>query len=1406
MGIGVLGPVVCDGGIAFGRRDRAVLTALAIRVGQPVSGDQLTEAVWGENPPRSAHKSLQGCVFRIRQALGSDVIRTSPQGYLLTLPADDVDSRRFERLLARGRELLSLGEPERAAYLLGEALSLWRGSPFQDVELSHLAAIEAERLEELRREAEELRVEASLRTGRHLDVLATAEAMVKAAPLRERRWQLLALAQYQAGRQTEALRTVHRVKRVLAEQLGIDPGPELAALEEAILRQDDSLLAGAPVATTGACPYPGLLPFDLDDHEAFFGRDDDARACLDILRGRGAVSVVGPSGSGKSSLAKAGIAAALRLEGQRVFVITPGNDPKATLAALPRPSERTVLVVDQAEEVFALCRNESARAAFLVGLVRWSERGRLVVAMRADRLAEVSAYPDFARLVERSLYLLGAMTEDGLRAAVEAPARQAGLLIEPGLVDLLVSEVAGTAGALPLLSHALMETWKRREANTLTVEGYAASGGIRGAVAQSAEAVYAGIGPEQRVVLRDFVLRLVSSGTQGEPVRARVPRRLFSAEPDHQQLIDLLVGARLVTSDAGVVEIAHEALARAWPRLRAWLDEDMEGQRIRQHLTAAADAWDTLGRPDSELYRGVRLTQALQWRERADTRLTATELAFLDAADRNEQSERRAEQVRARAQARLIRRLRAVLAVAVVLLVVALAAGLTAFQQRDLAQDSAAAATAAETSAEARRAGASALITDDLDESMLLAVAGVRLDDSPETRSSLLSALGRHPEVIASTELSGEEVLSFDVSPDRDTVATYDMENRVRLYDLATGARLADFQAGDPARLAWISGKVKFSPDGTILAVTVAAPARHPVALLDARSLQPLPVQPGGTGWARWQFNGFDFSNDGRRLSAIMWRVRGHDDTTRAAATWVYVWDLTSLARPIASMRVASPGVSVPLTADGGAFFTTHPLTRHDLVTGRAVRLPEPWGENSVEIAEMSPTGRALGVSGWDVGVAVLDPETGRVRRQMRTEEGDAPYYLSFSDDGRRIATVEFTRREAVVWDVASGDSLARVPLATDGEASDLGADGSTVYTAGSDGALRHWDVDGGNRFIAQVAFGPSPDVEELYGNPAPGGRFVAYPGSEDVAFLDVESGTVTATVARGAGFQRKAGGAWHPDGVHFALATGDEIRVWDARTGRLTAQGKAPGSEVTAIDFGADGNVMVVSELSGRVTALDSDLRPSGVPVQLDGSINNVAAGPDGHAAVAVSGFASPSGFWVGTGEHWSLLDLRTGRVVREGDLGFDASDVDFSPDGRHVAVGGGPGALVVLDASSGKPVAQPVASENETSWVTYSPDGSLVVTSGGAATDAIWDGVTGELLARVATPERFTVAGFGQDLGSVVIVSEFGGPVFRWDTRLERAVEFACRVAGRDFTEKEWSDHFGDRPYQHTCPRPGA
>ncbi len=254
---------------------------------------------------------------------------------------------------------------------------------------------------------------------------------------------------------------------------------------------------------------------------------------------------------------------------------------------------------------------------------------------------------------------------------------------------------------------------------------------------------------------------------------------------------------------------------------------------------------------------------------------------------------------------------------------------------------------------------------------------------------------------------------------------------------------------------------MRYSPDGSVIAAIVAAPTRRPVVLLDPNTLEPLAAQPRGAGWSRWQVSGIDFSADGTRLAVFMWRVLGHGDDTRPGATWVYVWDLAAPEQQVAAKRVRSDGISAALTTRGDAFFTTQPLTRHEVVSGRSVQVPLPWGKNSAEVAEMSPSGDVLGVSGWRFGAAVLDPRTGRVLRQMEADEGDQPFYLSFSDDGRRMATVEFNRREAVVWDVATGKNLARVPLSTDGEVSDLGADGSTVYTAGTDGALRHWDVDG---------------------------------------------------------------------------------------------------------------------------------------------------------------------------------------------------------------------------------------------------------------------------------------------------------------------------------------------------------
>ncbi len=880
MGIALLGPLDVDGSrVALGSRDRVVLAALAMGPRRTLTAEQLADAVWGASPPASWRKNLQSCIVRLRRVLGADAIVTTPQGYRLAVPHDDVDADLFERLVARGQELLTLGETERAAYTLERALALWRGPPLAELEEWEPGRIEAERLEELRCEAEEHWVDASLRSGHHLEVLARAQAMVRASPLRERRWQLLALAEYQCGRQGEALQTLHDLRRMLAQELGIDPDPGIDDLEQAILRHDPVLDVHPAAAASDRSPYPGLSAYDVADAEAFFGRERDTAACLERLRTTGVLAVVGPSGTGKSSLVRAGVAATLRREGYDVDVITPGTRPLDALPARGRPRRRSVLVVDQCEEVFTLCDDPAARTEFLDRVVaRAGSPGEpgVVVALRADRMGDLSTHPACGRLVERGLYLLTAMGEDDLRAAIEGPARQAGLVVEPGLVDLLLREIEGEPAALPLLSHSLRETWLRREGRSLTVAGYRASGGIREAVARTAEDVYERLDVYQRDPLRDLLRRLVAPGPDGQPVLSRVPLQLVTADPVQAAIVDTLISSRILSSDEGSVALTHEAIVRAWPRLRRWLDEDLEGRQILHHLAGAADAWDGLGRPESDLYRGARLQQALEWCGRERPELAPAERDFLEAGWRLAETEEQSELRQAQEQSRMIHRLRLVLVGAVVLLLAALAATVYAVHQGRVADRNASAASLAETEAVARAAGSAALVTDDLDESMLLAVAGVRLDDSVDSRRSLLAAIGRFPQLYSSTPLPGDaQVLQIDVSPQGGLVATMDYRQRVRVYEGRSGELVAERQVGVPRAVATQRDKLlEFSPDGRTLAVVATGAHGPPVQLLDARTLEPTHLRFDGPSGGGWIGTDLAFSQDGHHLAVAMRRLQ----------------------------------------------------------------------------------------------------------------------------------------------------------------------------------------------------------------------------------------------------------------------------------------------------------------------------------------------------------------------------------------------------------------------------------------------------------------------------------------------------------------------------------------------------
>ncbi|WP_309709133.1 BTAD domain-containing putative transcriptional regulator, partial [Pseudolysinimonas sp.] len=312
MHISVLGPLTVDAG-HIRPRDRVILAALTVRRGAIVSADELAEACWGDDQPGTWWQQVKTAVARIRAVLGQDSIRTEGQGYAFGLDAGVLDAEQFERMVAAGREHAIRGDHDRAADALRRSLTLWRGAAFPEVADWPPARIEASRLAEIKTSAEEELLDARLERGESASVIAEAQRLVREEPLRESRWAILALANYRGQRQGEALAVLREARTRLADTLGIEPGERLTRLESAILRQDPAITR-ATIAAPGSdqCPYLGLRTFDAESADRFFGREDEIATLLSRARRGEVLAVVGPSGSGKSSLLLAGVVPALR--------------------------------------------------------------------------------------------------------------------------------------------------------------------------------------------------------------------------------------------------------------------------------------------------------------------------------------------------------------------------------------------------------------------------------------------------------------------------------------------------------------------------------------------------------------------------------------------------------------------------------------------------------------------------------------------------------------------------------------------------------------------------------------------------------------------------------------------------------------------------------------------------------------------------------------------------------------------------------------------------------------------------------------------------------------------------------------------------------------------------------------
>ena len=1422
-----------------------MLAALAVAAPKALSSDQLALILWGDDVPASASKVVQGIVMRLRRALGRQHIETTSAGYRLAGGELDIDE--FEALVVRGREQLIAGDGRRAVALFEQALSLWRGPPLAELSDWPPAQTEAARLGEIHDAAEEELVESLLLAGRTKDAVAASRQLVSTATEREHRWALFARSLYRAGRQREALDVIRRARMTLREELGLDPGPELSTLEHAILTHDATLGGLQEAAQVSeVCPYPGLRPFDVDQADLFVGREAEIDQAVRRVQEQSLLVVLGASGSGKSSLVRAGIVPALARTGRTAVVLTPGADPNAALsAALTKGDAHSPVVVDQLEEAFA-GPDIASSVEFLRQLSRLLRAGRtVVVTLRADQAGALSLEPEFAQHAERSMLLLAPMSEDSLRRAVEEPARRSGLRFEPGLIDLLIEEVRGEPGGLPLLGHALAETWTRREGDMLTVAGYRSTGGINGAVAQSAERLYASMDDAGRHMLRSVLNRLVVIAPGGEAVPARAPDRVFTTSTGAARALSALVTARLVTADADTVVVAHECLFRAWPRLSAWLDEDADGQRISTHLQIATDGWERANRPDDELYRGARLQAALEWREREQPLLSEPEEQFLQASLTHERDEQRARVVELRGQRTKNRQLRWALSAVVLLLALALAGGSTAAMYGQRATRDAAAAERSAADSLSQRLASASLTEPRLDTALLLARQGVATSNLPSLQGNLLNVLVKR-NVLTSATLGG-----VVRAQGLDTAVTVDGRRALVLMvqggpdpaaeslvlvdpETAEVVKVLAEPPGEGGGTPWPSG---FVDHDRTAAFSRDAPAgsvgEKELVLVDPRTgalhgePQPIPGSVKGD-WA--SEDRLRITPDGRTLTS----VDGHA---------VRVWHLTRQGWrgpqqiPIPSYPLAALGMWF---ADGTRFssdsryaaFVIEYLGRAtvgpprvgyllDLRTGKFTKTGIPVPAD----IQFSPDGKLLAIASQDGDVVIEPLGSGP---DPVTIPGAGPTTLAFSEDGRRLG-IGYKDGSAAAYTLNPLHGILSVPASGTQIIKVAVPDGvPRLLTLDFESRLTTYSLTGASSVIGTA---PTPPVTRVSAGPT--GTVVAA-GFDDGRVALFDQGTLRRLRNLWLGpypkpdrtfdpqrHRRVTALAVTPDGK--AVIAADRVghlRMWSTADGRqLWSRDDIPASYLAV---SPDGRYLATSEytqdFAGDPGAADPDWLPVTTTLRIwdlrhpgtvlfSDSLGDFTDGsghtPKPRALVFSPDSSMVAAAWFLSVDLLVVYDVHTGhRILTRPPKDGEDPTVDaltFTPDSTQLVMSGSDGAVTTRTPSTGQGALLLRTGSGSSTALAFSGDGRLLLT--GPSPLSIWDART---RAPIVVKLPFKTSSYD---GSMVTTQD--GQVFigtadgiaRLDLDPSHWNRVACDLAARTLTQDEWSAYFGDAVYRPAC-----
>ncbi len=1169
-------------------------------------------------------------------------------------------------------------------------------------------------------------------------------------------------------------------------------------------------------------PYKGLRGFNEADSTDFFGRNVLIRTLLKRITRKGQYSrflaVVGPSGSGKSSVVKAGVIPAIR-DGQvmglpRSFIVdmTPGAEPMRrlegallrvalqaddafmrTLAsddyrltdvvdrALPDDGSELILVIDQFEELFTLVDDEAVRRHFmdmLLDAVKTEDsRLRILITLRADFYDRPLMYGDFGEVLHARMETVLPLTAEEIEQAITGPAENVGVEVEPGLVNAMVADVSKQPSALPLLQYTLTELFEQREQNRMTLHAYREFGGISGALARRADEIYDDYDAQKQSMTQQLFLRLVRLGEGTEDTRRRVLQsEVYSIEGDRKAMRDVMDAYgryRLLTFDhdpitrAPTVEVAHEALIRSWDRLRGWLNDNRDVLHIQTQLSAATREWLDAGREASFLVSGVRLESFEQLASDAQIAINDDERAFLQASIAQRQ--------------RQVRRQRVFIALLFMVAIAAVAASVLAVIQQQAADDARAEALVERDRADqearisrSRELAASALtVLEQPDLSLLLSLEAIQTYDTFEARNSLLLGLESYPSLVTQRYGHTDAVRAVEYSPDGRYFISASRDNTLRLWDAETNQALHPPMEGHEG---WVN-TVTFSPDGR-------------------------QVASGGV--------------DGR---VIVWDVVtgtpigeplvGHTEEVRTVAfspdgTWI-----------------ASGGI------DGRVMIW-------DAATGEVVN-DEVVHDNAVYSLAFDPSGMTLAAGDADGVIRLWDMAAG----DYRELEGHQNWVLAvdFSPDGRILASGS-ADTSVRLWDVERAEALGRPLMAHNNwvRSVDFHHSGQLLASGGSDGEVRFWDVAGefrgGFRQVADsavwdVAFDPVRPLLAVAGTypgvtvwalqPEPALGQVLRDHTEEINAL-----VYTPSIIATAGGQQSG-------------ASDTAIRLWDPGTGELVR--RLPGHDlaVMALDYCAESDVLVSVGLDRtlRVWNLTEEIARYALDVDVfaltcDG--DRLAMGTDTGVIQLWDIGADPAA--------WSLVDELTGHEDRIWSLDLEADilvsgsrdrsvgiwnlptgerlheiadahtdavlAVVLNPGATMVASGGRDELVWVWDVATGDPLTDEPLRGHE-NWVmalAFSPDGEWLASGSIDETAILWNVAVGRQLALPFvghsqwvmaldfSPDSRTMASGGRE-----------GDVILWSIGLDAWQSRACQIANRDLTAEELRLYFDGQSVGHTC-----